>query len=61
MPYPDGAVLPTVPPKPEHDESIDLVTSDSSNNNKSATKDTLLRQRKTAEDEEEPAEPQTID
>ncbi|GAN09258.1 lunapark b isoform 1 [Mucor ambiguus] len=49
MPQSDGSVSPTVPPKPDHDESIDLVTSDSSNSNKSATKDTSLQQRKTAE------------
>ncbi|KAL9547086.1 hypothetical protein MBANPS3_006334 [Mucor bainieri] len=61
VPQPDRSVLPTVPPKPEHDESIDLVTSDSNNSNRSATKDTALQQRKTVKDEGEPAEPYIID
>ncbi|OAD02817.1 hypothetical protein MUCCIDRAFT_162429 [Mucor lusitanicus CBS 277.49] len=63
MPHPGGSVLPKVPPKPDHDESIDLVTSDSSSSNsdKSATKDTSLRQRTTAEEKKYPVEPYAID
>ncbi|KAK4516632.1 uncharacterized protein ATC70_011608 [Mucor velutinosus] len=61
MPHPEGSVLPTVPPKPDHDESINLVTSDSRNSNNSVTKGTLLRQRKTTEDKEEPAKPYSIE